>query len=884
MNKKGMLFNVSLVVITLIVLTSALIVLNSKYDPFKATIGRQYELIEKYNEGEKYLFYLDEASKLALKDAAVSTADNGGFFESSECGTYHGLNLWSSQEKSIEDCAPLYKENYLKHLSGEVDEYLMMFNRHVDYNFPLDAFYFDINGLDVLGFGFKNVILGKDFQRRSEAVLGNALGIVDYSIGWVGEVDMKELWDDKKKLNAYEKFVTAGTKVIHADARYNSNGKKLIHNSWTIGDELNIGQVAVEENHYGLPKSIVPLNAMYLRVKYANGDECYINTNEFDDDVHGDLKTWDNEVDDSCEDSKTFLSCPGVKVYYCGKYGYETFPKRDIPGWTELGDEYSENVRDFYVSVEETDNDGFPVNKFHTKTAAKFVVDFDKKHVREGSVEKDGLLNRIVDKVNILDRKKIKGEEADYTQYSFKPNFRANIGYDIESDYDYIYSTLEKLGNDVKTCEEGEVLDVCVNEEVLKLSDKNWRISMPAVNDKKEVLYEFSEGLKQCIDLMQNDLICRKVIESNEDFSITLEEAGGSTVISNGEDYDLINDIVISGSVDVVTGNNEFFFIKENGEVRLATSEDDVTVFKDLYNRKYILGVTIGDIDYYMAYTFRNIEPPAAVKNLNAVSAPHLTGSVMLEWDMLTEKDVEFYEVYYSNAELLGWNIEDYDESVNVLKLKDIEEVNVIDIEKCKFVKNEDIDCYFGSDYSIKLEANKLYYDGEKMILLLTGLGNSGYNFGVAGRDTEGLIIESLEESSNVVLEDNLPPGPVDYSVIIEDGRMKFVTDVSDNMISGYGFDYGADVEHFVLYHKGPTLDVYVAEKIEKSDVSIDMGEIYTSDGEYSLAMISVDSEKNPPWNEASGVEPPMPDYALELGDVQTVTIIKNEDGSYVLE
>jgi hypothetical protein len=100
-SKKGMLFNVLIVIFTVVVLTYAYIQISEKLGNVKKEIGEsQLEVITKIQEGEKALIFLDFAAKLALYQAAYDLQASGGISESSACGTYYGFNRWNSDSGS----------------------------------------------------------------------------------------------------------------------------------------------------------------------------------------------------------------------------------------------------------------------------------------------------------------------------------------------------------------------------------------------------------------------------------------------------------------------------------------------------------------------------------------------------------------------------------------------------------------------------------------------------------------------------------------------------------------------------------------------------------------------------------------------------------------
>lgn len=95
-HKKAMVFNVMIVLFTIVVLTYAYIVLSDKLDVGKEIGESQLDAIIKIQEGEKALIFLDFAAKMASYQAAYELQERGGIGNTEQCGTYYGFSRWNS--------------------------------------------------------------------------------------------------------------------------------------------------------------------------------------------------------------------------------------------------------------------------------------------------------------------------------------------------------------------------------------------------------------------------------------------------------------------------------------------------------------------------------------------------------------------------------------------------------------------------------------------------------------------------------------------------------------------------------------------------------------------------------------------------------------------
>jgi len=102
-SKKGMIFNIFLVIITVIVLTTAFVKLTNKFDNFEKVMGEhQLEQILKIQKGEKSLACIDIAARIGMHESLYNLQLAGG--TSGDCGKYYGFNLWHDVDGK--DCSP----------------------------------------------------------------------------------------------------------------------------------------------------------------------------------------------------------------------------------------------------------------------------------------------------------------------------------------------------------------------------------------------------------------------------------------------------------------------------------------------------------------------------------------------------------------------------------------------------------------------------------------------------------------------------------------------------------------------------------------------------------------------------------------------------------
>jgi soluble lytic murein transglycosylase-like protein len=123
MRRKGFVFNLSLVMVTLIVLISLFLVLQGKKSKVEPIGSRQFELTEAYQKGENVRFFVEQSAKYSLSQAIYDLSQNGGFAESGACGSYAGYQVWLSDKK----CFPNYQEELTNRFQLLLARYLLIY-------------------------------------------------------------------------------------------------------------------------------------------------------------------------------------------------------------------------------------------------------------------------------------------------------------------------------------------------------------------------------------------------------------------------------------------------------------------------------------------------------------------------------------------------------------------------------------------------------------------------------------------------------------------------------------------------------------------------------------------------------------------------------------
>lgn len=121
-SRKGKLFFsvILAVVMLIIVLPLSINVSRMKISKFKGYMGdSQILLLRTYERGEKFLYYIDQSAKLALKETVYSYLEKTN--EENGCGEYFGYAKWTTASKT---CYPEIKKDILTLFSTNFKSYL----------------------------------------------------------------------------------------------------------------------------------------------------------------------------------------------------------------------------------------------------------------------------------------------------------------------------------------------------------------------------------------------------------------------------------------------------------------------------------------------------------------------------------------------------------------------------------------------------------------------------------------------------------------------------------------------------------------------------------------------------------------------------------------
>ncbi|MFP4423681.1 MAG: hypothetical protein ACLFP2_00460 [Candidatus Woesearchaeota archaeon] len=114
MNKKGMIFHVGIVLVVIIIMVQIYSVASNKDEKIDYNLGhQQFSIYQQYQEAADKEAFLQMHTQSFLKQALELAASKGWVKPSQgtqakgkDCGQYQGYQLWQTEDKSFEECAP----------------------------------------------------------------------------------------------------------------------------------------------------------------------------------------------------------------------------------------------------------------------------------------------------------------------------------------------------------------------------------------------------------------------------------------------------------------------------------------------------------------------------------------------------------------------------------------------------------------------------------------------------------------------------------------------------------------------------------------------------------------------------------------------------------
>ncbi|MEA2036600.1 MAG: hypothetical protein U9O94_03775 [Nanoarchaeota archaeon] len=183
-NKKGVVFSVTMLILTILVLIVALMAAFNKTTHEKKIGEEQIQLIEKYQEGEHIMFYIDQAGKYSSYDSIYQFTEKGGYFNEPICNKRSDgsreysmwenviLNDATNQDEDV-SCYPSEKDlaiSFDKFFNQKIDNYLNKYGSIPKENYEL-YLKEELNSTVITATAIRDIILPIDRQTYREKTI-----------------------------------------------------------------------------------------------------------------------------------------------------------------------------------------------------------------------------------------------------------------------------------------------------------------------------------------------------------------------------------------------------------------------------------------------------------------------------------------------------------------------------------------------------------------------------------------------------------------------------------------------------------------------------------------------------------------------------------------
>jgi murein DD-endopeptidase MepM/ murein hydrolase activator NlpD len=169
MNKRGQVFMMILVVVTLIGLSLIFMAMISKFEGFDKAIGeRQFEIWNAHAKAQSAQFYIDLSAQLAADQSVKALAARGGLRETA-CGEYFGYPLWMSKDQ---DCTPTKPADaYTQVFDDTLNELLVLYP---DIYLPTSNYEYSLTGSTLVAKARSPIVIPIVYRVEKDALTGAA--------------------------------------------------------------------------------------------------------------------------------------------------------------------------------------------------------------------------------------------------------------------------------------------------------------------------------------------------------------------------------------------------------------------------------------------------------------------------------------------------------------------------------------------------------------------------------------------------------------------------------------------------------------------------------------------------------------------------------------
>lgn len=145
MNKRALIFSISLVLITLGTLLTLIIVITNleKQISTTKTIGeRAIDILALRTTEEQTTFFIEQAAKIAAEKATQEFLKNAGLLNT-DCGKIEDIVLWNTADKNCFETK--FYENYKELFNKQLNQYIEVFVKTTKQKIPLSNYNIFIN-------------------------------------------------------------------------------------------------------------------------------------------------------------------------------------------------------------------------------------------------------------------------------------------------------------------------------------------------------------------------------------------------------------------------------------------------------------------------------------------------------------------------------------------------------------------------------------------------------------------------------------------------------------------------------------------------------------------------------------------------------------------
>ncbi|MFW6220277.1 MAG: C40 family peptidase [Nanoarchaeota archaeon] len=575
-NKKGWVFPVFLVIITLVAFSSLLVIFSSNINSFEDSVGKfQIMILNTTFNAQDALFYLDKSVEFSYVESLIQLSKYGGYKNDSKCGKALGFVLWNCEEFKTHGSFPQKKdlENSLNYyFTLKLNPYLEKYNYAQFQKFNYHLYINEENELEGHSFTPLTFSSADDYLINYDSVQTE---ISKFDENNANKIFYETSYNFAKIFNGLTYQLGGISPYSYQEVLNLQKQNNPIFRGIQIPKGINpgfdcSGFIWWNLRHIGINIERTTAEMYYLKYAKEYGEViCDSNTKKkcTKEIIEKNAKNGDILFIDPCHDNLNRKICH-IGIY---KENSEIMHSRGSKGLV------IEKIPSFY----------WPGAKHEIVAVYRYDFLEMKKDMPLISAEDEEAKYENIKQSNIKKDDLAFDYSTDYSYFNYliDTNFKTKINYDFN-----FYTKLRKQSIElIDNCKLNEGIENCVDEKIITFNNENITWSRKCNANNEHLFYELYDKIKRCLLTTDDDCYCNISLQdidflNNEkiDFEIINYDENNKKNISFIDLNNNLNEIILKEYNLYYFDSNDKFDIKKENKYSLSFNEEGI--FKKVIN------------------------------------------------------------------------------------------------------------------------------------------------------------------------------------------------------------------------------------------------------------------------------------------------------------